>query len=124
VAYAGLVVGTAAIVGVGAGARTSTLVTVVRAQARRAVLARLRLVGRSQPRQRHARKADAEFLQGVAASDGLGHVPGQFIEFVVHNFLWLGFLISTKSRLGTRGHSPAASKGALPWMGRRACSKT
>jgi len=36
--------------------------------------------------QRHAREADAEFLQRPAASDRLDHGSGHFVEFVVHNF--------------------------------------
>src|SRR5437016_5688247 len=40
----------------------------------------------SQCCERHAGEAEAEFLQRPAPGDRLGHVSGQFIEFVVHNF--------------------------------------
>src|SRR5207245_482533 len=38
--------------------------------------------------QRHAGKADAEFLQRRPARDRLGHALSECIEFIVHSFLW------------------------------------
>ena len=35
----------------------------------------------------HAGEADAELLQRRAARDGLSQTLGEFIEFVVHNFV-------------------------------------
>src|SRR5262245_14448510 len=40
----------------------------------------------SEAGQRHAREADAEFLQRSAPRDRLGHALGEFIELVVHVF--------------------------------------
>jgi hypothetical protein len=51
-----------------------------------AVLSRLRGVRQPERSQRNARDADAESFQRPAPRDGLGHVLGQFIEFVVHNY--------------------------------------
>jgi hypothetical protein len=52
----------------------------------------LRLVCQSNRRQCKSRETQAEFLQRAATRDGLSHVLGQLIEFVVHNFLsfWFG----------------------------------
>jgi hypothetical protein len=43
--------------------------------------------------QRHAREADAEFLQCRTARDRLGEALGKFIELVGHRFLLLGLLL-------------------------------
>jgi hypothetical protein len=53
-------------------------------------------VHHSQGHQGNARQAEAEFLQGAPAGDGLGHALGQFtrcggatarrVELVIHNF--------------------------------------
>src|ERR1051326_6933973 len=55
-------------------------------------VARLCLVRQPEAGQRHAGKADAEFLQRRAARDGLGEVLGEFIEFVVHGFSFIWFV--------------------------------
>jgi hypothetical protein len=41
-------------------------------------------VRQSKTSQRHAGKAEAEFLKRGTPRDGLGHAPGEFVEFVVH----------------------------------------
>jgi len=43
--------------------------------------------------QRDTREAEAEFLERPAAGDGLGQALGQFIEFVVHNFPFILFVV-------------------------------
>jgi hypothetical protein len=45
----------------------------------------LRLIRQSKTGQRHPCEADTEFLEGITACDRLGHLFGQFIEFV-HSF--------------------------------------
>jgi hypothetical protein len=49
----------------------------------------LRLVRQPEARQRHAAQADAQFLQRCATRDGLGHALCEFIEFIVHSFLFV-----------------------------------
>ena len=49
----------------------------------------LRLVRQPKAGQRHAGEAAAEFPQRAAARDRLGHALGEFIEFVVHIFLFV-----------------------------------
>src|SRR5437867_1455528 len=44
------------------------------------------LIGNPETGQRHAGEAYAEFLQRRATRDRLGHVLGEFIELVVHDF--------------------------------------
>jgi len=50
------------------------------------LLRSLGTVRSSQQGQGHPGDADAEFLEGPAARNGLGHASGQFIESIVHNF--------------------------------------
>jgi hypothetical protein len=57
------------------------------------------IIRQPQRGQRDARKAEAEFLQRPAASDGLGQALGQFIEFVVHK----AFLVLGSTNLGSIG---------------------
>src|SRR5437016_772894 len=54
---------------------------------------RLRLVTEAQAGHQRACDSEAKFLQRAAACDGLGEAPGQFIEFVVHSFLSLWFVV-------------------------------
>src|SRR6266436_4534986 len=52
-------------------------------------------VRQAEPRQRDSRDTDAELFQCPASGDGLGHVLGQFIEFVVHSFPFVfGFFLT------------------------------
>ena len=51
-----------------------------------AVGRRAGLVRQPKAGQRHAREADAEFLQRRAARDRLGHAFGEIIELVIHTF--------------------------------------
>jgi hypothetical protein len=78
----------------------ATLITVLAAAPRWPAALRLgiRLVCQREGRQRHAGEADAEFLQRRAACDGLGHVPGHFVEMVIHN---LSFVLIFGFRLNT-----------------------
>ena len=50
--------------------------------------------------QRHAGKAESEFLQRRAARDGLGHVLCEFIEWVVHTFSFVCELFVLKRDFG------------------------
>jgi hypothetical protein len=51
----------------------------------------LRFVRQAEAGQRHAGKADAEFLQRRAPRDGSSHALGEFIELVVHTFSFTQF---------------------------------
>ena len=66
-----------------------------------AISFRLRLVRHPETGQREAGEPDAEFLEHAAPRDGLSHVLGQFIEFVVHNFpfilVWFRFQSRTEN---------------------------
>jgi hypothetical protein len=49
----------------------------------------LGLVRQPEAYQRHTGESDADLLQRRASCDRLGRTPGEFIEFVVHNFRFL-----------------------------------
>jgi hypothetical protein len=65
----------------------------------------LRFVRQPQRGEHDACEANPEFLQRSAPRYGLGHVPGQLIELVVHNFPLVVLLVSPfRSRHVSRRH--------------------
>ena len=90
---------------------------------------RLCLVRQPEACQRYAGEAEAESLQRPAAGDGLGHSFGQFIESVVHNFLFLILAIEIKITITIKRGDDYSEviplfRGGLPWRRWRAFART